>query len=99
MPGQERRPNRKSGFVQRRGEVAERLRSVAEAVQQEDGGVTRPAQVDRPGAFYQAGDTASWLRSITYDVPFRCATPAPMSRPSASEMDSRVAPTISQMSR
>lgn len=99
MSREERSPDGEPGFVQCGGQIAERLRSVAEAVQQQDGRVARPAQVDRARARDQAGDAASWLRSITYDVPFRSATPAPTSRPSAREMDSRVAPTISQIRR
>lgn len=98
MPRKQRRSDRESRRVQRGGEVAESLRGVAEAVQEQDGRVARPAKVDGPGAGNQAGDSASWLRLITYDVPFRSATPAPTRRPNASEIDSRVAPTISQMS-
>ena len=99
MARQEWSPNGEACFVERGRQVAERLRRVAEPVQKQDGGLARPGQVYRPSAWYQTGDRASWLRSITYDVPFRSATPAPTSRPSASEMDSRVAPTISQISR
>lgn len=99
MARQKRSPDGETCFTERGRQVAEGLRRVAEPVQQEDGGVARPGQVYRPGSGYQAGDRASWLRSITYDVPFRSATPAPTSRPSASEIDSRVAPTISQIRR
>jgi hypothetical protein len=98
VPGKHGSFDRESRRVQRGGEVAESLGSVAEAVQEQDGRVARPAKIYGPRAGNQAGDSASWLRLITYDVPFRSATPAPTSRPNASEIDSRVAPTISQMS-
>lgn len=99
MPGEQRSLYRESRRMQRGGEIVKSLRSVAEAVQKQDGRVARPAKVYGPGAGNQAGDGASWLRLITYDVPFRSATPAPTRRPNASDIDSRVAPTISQMSR
>ncbi len=99
MPWKQRSLDSESRRVQRGGEIAERLRSITEAVQEQDGGLAGPAKIYglRPGN--QAGDSASWLRLITYDVPCRSATPAPTRRPSASVIDSRVAPTISQMSR
>lgn len=90
--------NMETGRVQRDGNVGKSLRRVAEAVQQKHRGIGGAAKLYRPCPGDQAGDEASWLRWITYEVPFRSATPDPTRRPSASEIDSRVAPTISHTS-
>lgn len=90
---------RESRRMQRRSDVTESLRSIPEPMEQQNGGAARSAQIYRLRAGYQAGDSASWPRSITYDAPLRWAIPEPTSRPSASAMDSRVAPTISHRSR
>lgn len=99
MSGEQRRADSEARRVQIGSEVSQGLGCVAEAVQQEHRGIAASAKLDGLRTGNQAGDRASWLRWITYDEPLRSATPEPTSLPSASEMDSRVAPTISHNRR